>query len=125
MPKPLITPAGRAPRPLRVAFVTLAVGVLLWASLAPRKDVPGAELFWDKAEHASAYFVLMMVGLLFAPRRPRAFTVFALSLGLTIEILQALMPYGRQGDWRDMAANSVGVLVGGTIWYLVRRRPRT
>jgi len=120
---PIIPAApSRLPRPLRMLVVAVAVGVLLWLSLAPREELPGSGLVWDKAEHSIAYLVLMMLGLVFAPRRLRAFTVFALALGLAVEILQANMGFGRQGDWRDMAANSTGVATGFVIWSLAVRR---
>lgn len=120
----LLTAPSRLPRPLRLLVVAAATTVLLWLSLAPTEDLPGAGLVWDKAEHTVAYLVLMGLGMAFAPRRLHAFTIFALALGLAVEALQANMGFGRQGDWRDIVANSLGVVVGYAAWRWALRRRR-
>ena len=125
MADPVLPVPSRLPRLLRLAIIAAAAAVLLYLSLAPTRDLPGVGLVWDKAEHAIAYLVLMGLGLAFAPRRLRAFTLFALCLGLAVEILQANMGFGRQGDWRDMVANSLGVLTGFLTWRWALRRRRT
>jgi len=112
---------GRLPRPLRVLVFAVCVAVLLWLSLAPTRDLPGADLLWDKAEHAIAYVVLMTAGLLLFPRHPWLLVGGALGLGVAIELLQASMGFGRQGDWRDVVANSLGVLVAFLAARLARR----
>lgn len=112
---------GRLPRPLRVLAFAVCVGVLLWLSLAPTDDLPGADLVWDKAQHAVAYVVLMTAGLLLFPKHPWLLVGGALGLGLAIELLQATMGFGRQGDWRDVVANGVGVLTAFLAARLLRR----
>ena len=87
----------------------------------PRRS---ADLFWDKAQHALAYLVLTGVGLVFFPRR-RWTTVFGiLAFGVGIEVLQAVMPFGREGDWRDALANTVGALLALTLVQAWRRARR-
>lgn len=115
----MIAAFGRLPRPLRILAVSAAVGVLLFVSLTPSDDLPVAKLFWDKAEHATSYLVLMMVGLVFAPRRLLAFTVFAFCLGVAVELLQGAMGFGRDADWHDVVANSTGIAAGFLIWRLL------
>jgi VanZ family protein len=44
-----------------------------------------------------------------------------LGLGVGIEFAQALMPFGRDGDWRDALADGVGVLIGLVAWWVARR----
>lgn len=114
---------SRLPRPVRLALYALATGVVLYMCLAPTNDVPGAGLVWDKAEHALTWAILTGAGLVLAPRRPRSIFLFALSLGAGIEILQSIMGFGRQGDWRDLLADSLGVAVVMLGW-LALRRPR-
>lgn len=109
------------PRPLRVAVFVLAVGVILYLSLAPSEDVPGAELVWDKAAHAIAYTILVIVGLLFSTHRRWVVALTVWGVGIGIEFVQAVMPFGRQGDWRDALANSLGIAVGVGLWALARR----
>lgn len=115
-----MTPA-RLPRPLRLVAFGIAVATLLWLSLAPSEDLPSGITFWDKAEHALAYLVLTLTGFLLFPRHPRLVMAVAIVLGAGVEILQSLMGFGRQGDWRDMVANTLGVAVATGCWMIVRR----
>lgn len=111
--------SGRA----RLGLYALAVAVLLYLCLAPVRDLPAVSL-WDKAEHAAAWLVLAGVGLLFWPGRPRAIVAFALALGLLVEVLQGVLPVGRDADWRDWAADSVGVAAALLLFEAARRRRR-
>ena len=109
----------RLPLLPRIVTFGFAVTVLLWLSLAPTQDLPTIT-FWDKAEHALAYLVLTGLGLVLFPRRALTVVVGVLALGVTIEFLQAAMDVGRQGDWRDVAANSVGVAGAVIVVFLGR-----
>jgi VanZ family protein len=116
----VIWPPHRLPAPVRGWAYGLAVAVLLYLCLAPVKDLP-PETLWDKAEHAIAWFVLTAIGLTFWPWRPGRVAGFALALGALVEVLQAAMPLGRDGDWRDWIADSVGVAAALLIWAVARR----
>ena len=107
----------------RLVTFGFAVTVLMWLSLAPVQSLPGIS-FWDKAQHALAYLVLTGLGLVLFPRRTLAVTVGVLALGVSIEFLQASMPLGRQGDWRDVVANVIGAASALLIVFLVRRALR-
>jgi len=109
------------PRPLRLGVFLLAVGVILYLTLAPSEDVPGEGFIWDKAAHAIAFGTLVLIGLLFSTRRRWKVVVAVWGLAIGIEFAQALMPFGRQGDWRDALADSVGVVLGLTFWAIARR----
>lgn len=116
---------GDLPRPIRVGLYAVAVGILLFMCLAPTRDLPGADLFWDKWEHVTAWFVLTTTGFILAPRRPRAIVVFAIALGAGIEILQAtLTVFGRDGDILDLVADTLGVFAAMVI-ALIARHVRT
>jgi hypothetical protein len=112
---------SRLPRPVRIGLYALATGVVLYMCLAPTPDVPGASLLWDKAEHAITWGILTGAGLVLSPRRPRSIVLFCLGLGIGIELLQAAMGFGRQGDWRDFAADSIGVGLALLAWMPLRR----
>ena len=114
---PLTNMLSRAPRRLRLALYAVAVAILLYMTLAPSKAVPGAGLIWDKAEHAGAWLVLTGLGLLLSTRRRWAIGVFAIAFGAAIEVLQAAMPFGRDGDIVDLMADGVG---GATAYFLWR-----
>lgn len=100
----------RLPQPLRVALFAAVTGLILYLSLAPTASVPNVDL-WDKAQHALTFASLTAVGLALWPGRWKAVAGFALALGLAIEGLQANMGLGRYGEWRDVVADAVGVLV--------------
>lgn len=110
----------RLPAALRFAAYGAAVGVLLYLTQAPAKMLP-RETLWDKAEHAIAWFVLTAVGLAFWPARPGRVAAFAFGFGALVEVLQASLPFGRDGDVRDLIADSVGILAALVIWAAVRR----
>jgi VanZ family protein len=107
---------SRLPRPLRVGLYAMAALVLLYMALAPTRDVPGVTLVWDKAEHAGSWAVLTLLGLLLSTKRRWAIGVFALAFGGVIEVLQAVLPFGRDGEWGDFAADAVGVAVAYFLW---------
>ncbi|WP_133254951.1 hypothetical protein [Phenylobacterium hankyongense] len=109
------------PRPIRLALFALAVAVLLFLCLAPTSDLPKEHL-WDKAEHAIAWLVLTALGLALSPKRPLRIALFAIGLGAGVEILQATMGFGRDGDWRDLVADSLGVGVALLSWSMFSRR---
>ncbi|HEX2818130.1 MAG TPA: VanZ family protein [Phenylobacterium sp.] len=111
----------RLPRPFRLALYGLACLILLYLTLAPGKDVPGVGLVWDKAEHAISWAVLTGAGLLLSTRRRWAIGLFAFAFGAAIEVLQATLPFGRDGDWRDLAADTVGIGVAYLVWAIWRR----
>ncbi len=120
-----VKPARTIPLPhqlpgwVRQLGYAIAVAVLLYLCLAPTKMLP-KETLWDKAEHSIAWFVLSAVGLVFWPWRPGRIAGFALILGAVVEVLQATMPLGRDGDWRDWVADLVGVSTALAIWLIAR-----
>jgi VanZ family protein len=113
---------ARLPLRLRLALYALAVAVLLYLCLAPSRDLPQVNV-WDKAEHAIAWLVLAGVGLLLFPRRALTIGVFAIAVGVLVEILQGSPAIGRDADVRDVLADSVGVAVALAIGSLARRPP--
>lgn len=111
---------ARLPRPARISLYVLATGVVLYLCLAPSQDVPGENLIWDKAAHALTWAILTGAGLVLSPRRPRAILAFTLGLGAGIEVLQATMGFGRDGDWRDLVADSLGAFTALLVWLPLR-----
>jgi VanZ family protein len=108
------------PRPLRLAAFTLAVAVLLYLCLAPADELPQVNM-WDKVEHSLAFLVLMAAGLILFPRHVRALAGGSFALGVLIEVLQANMHLGRQGDWHDVVGDTVGIVVALILWALFGR----
>lgn len=112
---------SRLPRRLRLGLYGLAVCILGYMTLAPTKDVPGAELVWDKAEHSVAWAVLTASGLVLSTKRRWAIGVFAFGFGATIEVLQTFLPLGRDGEVSDLVADSLGIVAAYLLWGLARR----
>jgi VanZ family protein len=114
---------ARLPLGLRLALYALAVAVLLYLCLAPSRELPQVNV-WDKAEHAAAWLVLAGLGLLLFPRRVVAIGLFAVAVGVLVELLQATPLIARDADVRDVLADSVGVAVALAIGRLVQRPPK-
>jgi VanZ family protein len=110
----------RFPRPVRLALYALAVAILLVLCLAPSQDLPDPGT-GDRFEHMAAWFVLTLSGFVLAPRRRLAIPAFALALGVIVEILQMVTPFGRHGDPRDLVADMVGVALASVLWFGFRR----
>ncbi len=110
---------SRLPRPLRIALYAVAVGVLLYMCLAPSDGLPKVKL-WDKEEHAISWFVLTATGLMLSPRRPNAIAAFAFFFGVFVEVVQGLMGFGRDADWHDVAADSIGIVAAFIPYVLIR-----
>jgi VanZ family protein len=70
-----------------------ALAVVAWGELTPHAPPLPGPLQWDKAEHFTAYLGLAL-----------------LALGGALEIIQNMV--GRDGEWGDFAANSLGALLG-------------
>jgi VanZ family protein len=112
----------RLPFAPRLGLYGLAVAILLYLCLAPSRSLPNSHL-WDKAEHAIAWAVLAGVGVALFPQRPVSVVVFALGFGVLVEVLQAILPFGRDGDWKDWIADCVGVAAAMLAYAAIRRLP--
>ena len=99
--------------PVWIAASVLLVVTVLYLSLAPLNIPAELPTHFDKVEHAAAYVFLVMwfTGLVARPRYWRVVAALVV-FGLTIEFLQAAMPFGRQGDPWDVLANVTGIGVG-------------
>lgn len=109
------------PRPLRLGVFVAAVAVILYLTLAPNEDVPGSGMVWDKAAHSIAYGLLVIVGLLMSTHRRWMVVLGVWLLGVGVEVAQSMMGFGRNGDWRDAVANTIGIGLGVLLWAIARR----
>jgi glycopeptide antibiotics resistance protein len=95
------------------ALGALFVAAALVVCLVPSTDIP-APLEWnDKFSHLAGHAALAIYFAGLVPRRGwwKIF-VFLLMFGIVIELAQYFMHAGREGDPRDVAANSAGAAVG-------------
>lgn len=108
------------PRPVRIGLFALALLVIAWLSLSPIEELPVSVSLWDKAQHAIAYFGLALIGAWAFPDRSGRLAVGLVAFGVGVEILQATMALGRQGDAIDAVANTLGVAVGLAVAWSAR-----
>lgn len=69
---------------------------------------------WDKLNHALAFCALALTACFSAPPSPRRLLLAAallLGFGGAIELMQLRIP-GRDAEWADLLANTVGVVAG-------------
>ncbi len=96
----------------------MAIGVV---SLLPRDALPVTGM-WDKLEHAAAYAILCVIGVVAHPRKG---THVVLLIGLAVygtalELGQSFVP-GREASVADVIANTFGVVIGFAASMLTRR----
>jgi VanZ family protein len=102
--------------PLRYPWLWAIAGWLLVLGVATGSLVPGPALpelrVSDKVEHAGAYFLLMIwFGGLYERRRHGMIALGLVALGVALDLLQ-MTTKTRTFDVADIAANSLGVLLG-------------
>jgi hypothetical protein len=104
-------------QPLRFRWLWWLIGFWIAAfvtttSLMPSKNLPNVNLS-DKVEHALAYALLAFWFASLVLRRSFIWVALGLlALGGAIEIIQGMMPYGREGDWYDFYADAAGIALG-------------
>ena len=77
--------------------------------------------FWDKAQHALAFTVLGIWGLMIYPLRPWHVLLGLLCFGGAIEIGQAQTSW-RYADWHDWLADAVGLALAAALAWRPRQR---
>ncbi|AGX87687.1 VanZ family protein [Candidatus Symbiobacter mobilis] len=91
------------------------VAMASWLALAPAPQVPEVLRWWDKAQHTAGFAALAFWGLVAYPRGLSRLVPGLVLFGVGIEIAQAFTGW-RHGDWRDWAADCVGIALGWAAW---------
>lgn len=113
--RPISAPLSR----LFKGLFIIAVVYIVFMSLRPTGPTSPLSNI-DKVVHALAYAVLTGLCALGWPKPPLKLIFLGPALlGASLEIGQALMPFGRTGSWADMAANILGGLVVVMSWIAV------
>jgi VanZ family protein len=111
-----------APRPGRAsawAFWACAVVVLVLMTAPVGDSLPRTG--WDKLDHVCAFALLSLLGLRAYASRAGAVALGLIAYGVLTEGIQGVLPY-READWRDLVANTVGILLAALVWGLWLRR---
>ena len=104
-----------------LSFWVVLTGVVV-LSLMPVAHLPPLAFdVWDKAQHAFGFAVLTLLGLWAYPGRMRQLLSGLLLLGALIELAQGASGW-RHGDWLDLLADAIGVVLGLMVWAVYRRR---
>ena len=98
----------------------LMVAFVLYATLSPEQDVPDLGMLNDKIEHGLAFFGMTgWFGGLMSRRRYWQLGVAMSLFGAAIEVAQGTMGLGRDMDYRDWVADSIGVVIALGLLYAV------
>lgn len=103
------------------------VALVVVLSLIPTPTVPPVtETVDDKIAHCLAYAVVMAWFAVVAPRTSWwRLAAAVIALGIALEFCQGLLPY-RTASFADALANTLGVVIGaGIAWLVVTRMPST
>ena len=78
----------------------------------------------DKGQHCFAYFVLSLSWLIAFYKKKKKLLVVAccILLGVIIEISQSTLTPYRTGDYYDVIANSLGVLLGLLVFNMLSKK---
>ena len=109
---------------LGLAYTLLLTLLLLF----PSADVTSLQLpYLDKAGHISLFAFLVLIWAMYSwvksegvNARLGLIVVLSFFYGIVIEALQELFFKPRTADIWDVAANFVGILLGGLIFYVLR-----
>lgn len=100
---------------LKIAAVLCALVILIVSLLPNNGNLPAPSLN-DKINHIIGYGVLTGLGVLAWRGRTRLlFVAIVTAQSGIVEILQANMSLGRNGDLYDMIANLIGITLGVVI----------
>ena len=94
------------------ALLTLVTIGVLYLSLTPLPPSDG--LGWDKLNHAGAMALITVIAYMAArpASRPVLFGgLYAMSLGISVEVLQGMCTTARSAEWLDLLADLVGAVI--------------
>ena len=104
-----------------VAGLMLTIGLIFYFAVIDNSPLPYHPMIdgWnDVILHIGAFGLLTVVSLLIWPPTWNL-AVFLFCVGCAMELFQVLVP-SREVDIMDIAANSVGILLGGAAFLLIR-----
>lgn len=101
-------------------FGWLLIAAAVFFSLMPAAQLPKTGI-GDKFEHSIAYAVLSLwFAGLYHRSRYLVIGIGLFIMGVGIEVAQGAMHVGRQADYRDVIANTSGIVIGLVLasWWL-------
>lgn len=102
----------------RFVFLIVTILVIIITLIPLPQQIQNKALAWDKLIHFSIFGLLGF----FAQASISLFALlYGLILAIVTEFLQKFIP-GRAPDIFDFSTNIIGVVIGTSLWELVRRR---
>jgi len=122
---------------LKTFFKHSLIAAILWTLIifilccTPGQYIPTTNwlelLSFDKFVHASIFFILSFLWLIFLYKSNKLTTysmiiiiLLCVAYGGVLEIMQATVFSNRSGDWLDFIANTFGCVIG--LWFFVKRK---
>jgi len=110
----------------KFAFYYTFLLIILSIIPVPDLGLPKFKVFeLDKLVHFIMYlFFAIIWGLKtenFSQKKIKIL-IYSVLFGLSLEIFQHILPFGRYFDWGDFLANSIGVLFGVFILYYLKKK---
>jgi len=111
---------------ISVAY-SLVIAVLSLIKTTPSEDLP---VYSDKIFHAIAYCLFALIWFLslhysFKKEKKQSINIAvvgAIVFGIVIEILQHTLTQNRQGDYKDVIANTIGACLAVLIINIITKR---
>lgn len=121
-PEEALAPPPAVPAKLRYSKLWWGIGWVIIAAVIygslDRPDTAMPIALSDKLVHFGAYWLTTMWFAGVLQRRHYPWLAIALFLfGGAIELLQGAMGFGRDADWRDLVANTLGIVTALGVAY--------
>lgn len=104
--------------------VSITVGIIYLSLIkTPKNMIEIAQI--DKVYHSIAYFVLSITWLFAFKKKSQTkyiIVILCIILGIIIEVLQSTLTIYRTGDYLDVLANSMGVILALVVFNLFFRK---
>ena len=104
---------------IRITFWVACVAVTVLSLLPSDQLPPGFFDWWDKAQHALAFFALCSIGLRAYPANAVHVALGLLVYGCCIELAQGFSGW-RFGDWLDWLADAIGIAAAYLGWIFLK-----
>lgn len=102
--------------------------LILIGTLMPNSNLPEYQVFkYDKVMHAGAFMAwTLATGITWRAFQPQRVSlailiVVPLLFGITIEILQGILPINRSPEWMDIFFDTLGTFLGLLVYLLLLR----
>jgi len=115
---------NRATR-IKILFYFILTSITVLAFSPNYNALPAFVSFSDLVNHTLAFTVLfLLLSQAYPPLSTRTIFIILFGTAVWIEIIQYFLPT-RSSDWKDIAADATGMLIGYLLIYLFKRFRQT